>query len=522
MVPGMVSHRIDEGVAIDTREPGGVSNGSNKRSLSLIGTALVMGLALTACDAGAVSAPVTTAPAGTTSTGAVEEEGPTPVIVDYSPTVSDVGGLLYLLAHPGVEVIAVSLPVTGEAGCDLGVEVTLGILAMFGRDDVPVACDPEVPAGAKPWPAEFLAGQRNLRFGLPAPVATPSDLSGPDLIAAAAAGAGRPVVLYAVGPLTNVARALDRHPDLAGYLDRIVIMGGAVDAPGNVEGTNAEWNLWIDVQSAAEVIASGVPVTLVPLDATEDVPVPGWYERVLADANQSDAIVYLHRMVRTFPGVTSGFFYLWDELAASVAAGEDHVTTEEMRISVVVGGPDDGRTVHDDGANRVTVAVATPGAKAFYADFLGTLAGAPVEAGREATAAEAAYLRDVGAALSGLELVFEAAFSDPAFEAALSEGDYDGAAVSAALDRLLAGVTASYQAAAEVSPPPSLQELHDNLLDVFGLLVERRAEIVTAAAGAETWQAFEEVVSDVPDIAEGCSPIAEEAEFLGIEIELVC
>ena len=54
----------------------------------------------------------------TTTTGvvAVDTSGPTPVIVDYSPTVSDVGGLMYLLAHPRVDVIAISLPVTGEAG----------------------------------------------------------------------------------------------------------------------------------------------------------------------------------------------------------------------------------------------------------------------------------------------------------------------------------------------------------------------------------------------------------------------
>ena len=76
------------------------------------------------------------------TTVTVDLSEPTPVIVDYSPTVSDVGGLMYLLAHPDVEVIAISLPVTGEAGCDLGFEVTLGILAMFGQEAIPVACDP--------------------------------------------------------------------------------------------------------------------------------------------------------------------------------------------------------------------------------------------------------------------------------------------------------------------------------------------------------------------------------------------
>ena len=141
-----------------------------------------------------------------------------------------------MLAHPDVDVIAISLPATGEAGCDLGAEVTLGILAMFDREDVPVACDPDFPADAREWPPEFLAGHESLTAGLPEPDAVLSDEAAPDMIARVAAEAGRPVVLYAVAPLTNVARALQSHPDLAGNLERVVIMGGAVDAGGNVEG----------------------------------------------------------------------------------------------------------------------------------------------------------------------------------------------------------------------------------------------------------------------------------------------
>jgi pyrimidine-specific ribonucleoside hydrolase len=489
-----------------------------------VGTVVIaLGLLLAACDSSGATTTTTVEIAASTSTSAAAvEAGPTPVIVDYSPTVSDVGGLMYLLAHPDVEVIAISLPVTGEAGCDLGIEVTLGILAMFDQEDVPVACDPEVPDAARPWPEEFLAGHENLTFGLPESTATPSDLAAPDLIANAAAEAGRPVVLYAVAPLTNVARALDRHPELAGNLERIVIMGGAVDAPGNVFDANAEWNVWIDVPAAADVIASGVPVTVVPLDATNFVPVPSYYQRLLDEADQSDAIVYLGQMVRTFPAVTSGFYQFWDELAASVAAGEDHVSTEDMTILVVEGGTDDGRTARDDGGHAATVAVAVPEPNAFYADFLGTLAGSPVEAGREATAEEEAYFRAVEAATSNLEAVFEAVFDDPAVEAAFSGGEYDGPAVTAALDVLLSGVAASYEAITEIVPPPSMQALHDNLVGIFGLLVDEKQAILDAVAAADSFALFEEVVTDIPSIAEACQPIADEAVFLGVDIELFC
>ena len=308
------------------------------------------------------------------------------MIVDYSPTVSDVGALLYLLSHPDVEVLAITLPVTGEAGCELGLEVTLGILAMYERDTIPVACDPERPQGAEEWPAEFLAGQENLTFGLPDYNGTGADdRPAHQLIADVVAASDRPPILYAVAPLTNVARALDRHPDVADQLDRIVIMGGAVDVPGNLDEApgrsgDAEWNFWIDVAAAARVLDGEATITLVPLDATNHVPVPGLWQSDLEEAEQTEPIKYLSSLVRTFPAVTSGFYYLWDELAASVAAGEGLVATEELNLIVVQEpGAGYGSTVRDESGGRASVATAVPDPANFYSNFIATLAGAPVD-----------------------------------------------------------------------------------------------------------------------------------------------
>lgn len=298
---------------------------------------------------------------------------PIPLIVDYSPTVSDVGGLMFLLSHPRVDVIAISMSETGEAGCSLGIDVTLGILAMFGREDIPVACDPTVPDHAHRWPAEFLEGNEKLLDGLPQPTVGATDEVVSDLIARVAAESDRPVTVYAVEPLTAIAKALADHEGLAGDIERIVIMGGAVDASGNVFDSQAEWNLYIDTHAAADVVGSGIPVTLVPLDATNDVPVPNRYGEKLSDWPPSDAISYLRGLVERFPSVTSGFYFLWDELAASVAAGETFATFEEMNLAVVVGGPDDGRTVRGGGA-LVTVATGVEKPDLFYEHFLETLA----------------------------------------------------------------------------------------------------------------------------------------------------
>ena len=298
-------------------------------------------------------------------------DNPIPLIVDYSPTASDVGALLYLLSHPNIDVLAITLPVTGEAGCQLGADVTLGILAMLERENIPVACDSDRPVGAKEWPAEFLTGHEALTFGLPDPVSVLDPRPAHQLISDVVAASERTVTLYAVAPLTNVARALQVHPETKDRIDRVVIMGGAVDAGGNVQGTDAEWNLWIDAPSAASVFASGAPITLVPLDATNDVLVPDLWQSDLEAAEQSDAVGYLTALVGTFPAVTSGFYYFWDELAGAVAAGEDLVVAEEVGLVVT----DDGSTVRDPAGVPVVVATGVGDPAGFYAHFLSTISG---------------------------------------------------------------------------------------------------------------------------------------------------
>lgn len=296
------------------------------------------------------------------------------VIVDYSPTVSDIGGLMYLLSHPSVDVVAVTLPGTGEAGCELGVEVTIRLLGILGHPQIPVACDPEIPPDAHRWPDEFLAGQNQLVEILDPVSVRSTQLSPADLISNIAAEPGPPLLIYAVAPLTNIARALESHPELTETVDQIVVMGGAVDTQGNVEGRNAEWNFWIDPRAAATVLQSGIPTILVSLDATNDVPVPSGYQARLETVEQTPAIAYLAELVDTFPGVTGGFFYMWDELAAMVAAGESIVMTEAVIIEIGDSGPNEARTVRSDSGSPVTLVTGVPDPETFYAKFLGQLA----------------------------------------------------------------------------------------------------------------------------------------------------
>jgi inosine-uridine nucleoside N-ribohydrolase len=460
-----------------------------------------------------------TSPAVTPTTVGSAEGEPIPVIVDYSPTVSDVGGLMYLLSNPALEVLAISLPVTGEAGCDLGLEVTFGVLAMFGREEIPVACDQERPVWAGDWPAEFLAGHENLAFGLPDSDAIPASRSGPDLIAETVLASDRPVVLWAVAPLTNVARALDRHPQIGDQIERIVIMGGAVDVPGNTFDQAAEWNLWIDPPAAASVFSSGVPITMVPLDATNAVPVPVWYRGSLETAEQTAAIDRLSTYLRLFPAVTSGFFFMWDELAAAVVADPSLVSSETASVRVVEGGPDAGRTIRSPQGRELTLATGVPQPDLFYQEFLSTLGGSPVSIGPSATAEEQAYFEALNQALA--ETMSE--LNDAFVSGDIFGEIYDAEVATDAFDRVLTAQIEAIPLAEQLSPPDSMVELHQAYLSELHELAGIREDILAVAAGATSWEDFSSRLAGLwPDGPRACTELIEKAKVLGLEAQLPC
>ncbi len=161
-------------------------------------------------------------------------------------------------------------------------------------------------------------------------------------------------------------------------------MGGAIDVTGNVAtdpagmGTPgpAEWNVYADPAAADAVFRSGIPITLVPLDATNDVPVDAAFVGALeADHTAAGADVAYELLARV--GVT-GFDYLWDALAAVVAVDETVATIEPMTLAVVTEeGPDSGRTIRADDGAEIRVATGADRA-AFEERFLaGLRVGAP-------------------------------------------------------------------------------------------------------------------------------------------------
>lgn len=295
------------------------------------------------------------------------ENTPIPVIIDTDMAPDDWMAILYLLQTPLVEVKAVTVVATGEAHARPGTGNALGLLALVNKTGIPVACGRKTPLrGDHKW-SLLVRKLVDWRFGLSLPRKRdrPSPLTAVELLFQQIMESSCKVVLFAIGPLTNIAVAIQQHPGIVDRIERIVIMGGALNVPGNitlpgfrrVENHTAEWNIYCDPYAAGLVFASGVPITLVPLDVTNTVPMTrDFYERS-AQLRLTPAADFVHRtMGRLKYLIDRHEYYFWDPLAAVLAAHEEIGEYTGMELKVIAQeGLESGRTLESTEGHAVRV-----------------------------------------------------------------------------------------------------------------------------------------------------------------------
>ena len=290
-----------------------------------------------------------------------------PVVIDVDLDASDLLAVAILVRDPALDVRALTVSATGLIHCEPGLRVGRGLLDALGRPDVPVACGRETAGGdARPFPDAWREGaDRAWGMSLAGAEPDPDPGTAVELISRVAGTSDRPVTIFAAGPLTNVADALLADPGLAARGDRLHVMGGVVDALGNVivddvsQGDRLEWNFVADPDAVGVVFASAVPIDLVPLDATDDVPVPAdllaWLEEDHAAAGADIAYELLLR----FPGrVSDPGSQLWDELAALAVSQPSLVSWETADLTTVTDGRSAGRIERDPAGRQVRFASA--------------------------------------------------------------------------------------------------------------------------------------------------------------------
>ena len=301
-------------------------------------------------------------------TTAVSAQDPVPVVIDSDMTSDDWMATLFLLNDPDFTVKAITVTGTGFAYCDAGVQSALGLLALTDYGDVPVSCGAESPLmGDNAPPAEWRTTLETVAgLGLPEggdPVAQDAVA----LFTSTIQDSPEPVTVLALGPLTNVGAALEATPAVAENIEMIYVMGGAVDVEGSMvseENTVAEWNIYCDPHAARLVFESGAPITLVPLDATNEVPVtPEFVDQLDAGKTTPEAEFVAALLANNAESIETGNYYFWDPLAAVVMSDPSLVTLTPRDVTVIdiPGAPDDGRTKPVANGSEILVATAPDG-----------------------------------------------------------------------------------------------------------------------------------------------------------------
>ena len=194
---------------------------------------------------------------------------PRKIIIDTDPGQDDAVAILLALASPEeIEELGITA-VAGHVPLELTAKNALIVCELAGKTDVPVYAGCDRPLGRDLVTAEHVLGKSGLDGpDLPAPTKTLTDGHAVDfIIETLRAEAPGTVTLCPLGPLTNIATALQRAPEIAERVQQIVLMGGAYFEVGNITPT-AEFDIYVDPEAADIVFKSGIDIVVMPLDVT--------------------------------------------------------------------------------------------------------------------------------------------------------------------------------------------------------------------------------------------------------------
>ncbi len=277
------------------------------------------------------------------------------VIIDTDAGPGDLMAIAFLLSRPDIHVEAITI-VNGMAHVPAGGRNVLRLLGLAGRNDIPVYLGKENPlSGSQEFPAEWRSAADELPgITLPEPARSPDPRSATDYLLKRLLDAAHPVQVLTLGPLTNLAEVFSHTPRAARTGRQLVILGGAVLVPGNlVDGgsfqtnnVSAEWNMFVDPAAAKIVFTSGAPIRLVPLDATQRVPIDmALFEQFKSRASMPLASFVAQVLATDREQIRQGYYFALDPLAAVVLANSAVVTFRPLAIEISDKPGELGRTV---------------------------------------------------------------------------------------------------------------------------------------------------------------------------------
>jgi len=308
------------------------------------------------------------------------------VLIDADPGTDDALAIMMALNSPELDVRGITT-VGGNARL---ADTTRNALRLMEYLGVPVATDQHGPGlpvsrgSAQPLRGRYhygyyYHGAAGLGVRLPSPIARPAVVRAPELMVRLASAFPGEITVIALGPLTNIARALDLEPKIAEWVTEVVAMGGAVEVPGNITPC-AEFNIYNDPLAAKIVLGSGIPIRLIGLNVTTrtyfERDEGAWVPGGSSTARLSRRI--LSNWFRSRPDARQ--YQLHDPLAVVAAVRPDLLTYRRASLAVETEDASQlGSTVATYGAGpaQVAVAVEVEGAMATVVKLLSASGSRP-------------------------------------------------------------------------------------------------------------------------------------------------
>jgi inosine-uridine nucleoside N-ribohydrolase len=266
--------------------------------------------------------------------------------MDVDTGVDDALALALAVRHPNIQLEAV-LSVSGNVGLELTTRNTLRVLDWLGASEVPVYAGNARPLAGPVREATHWHGVDGLGGAqLPDPKRPAAGTDAVMYLIETLMRAPGEITLVCTAPLTNLALAVTKCPEIVENVKEVVIMGGAARPPGNVTPT-AEFNVYADPEAAAIVFQQSWSLTMVGLDVTNRVTLSR-AERNALDSKKREAVLLreVTRHLFDVRGVTT--MALHDPLALLVAIEPDLVTTIDADVDVETRGMHTlGQTVVD-------------------------------------------------------------------------------------------------------------------------------------------------------------------------------
>jgi purine nucleosidase len=196
---------------------------------------------------------------------------PRKIIIDTDPGQDDAAAIMLAFASPELEVLGITA-VAGNVPLARTALNARIVAEICGRSDIPVYAGAEAPLKRKLVTAEHVHGKTGLDgVDIFEPARPLEQAHAVDfIIETLRANPEKTVTLCPLGPLTNIAMAFERAPDIAARIEQIVLMGGGYFEGGNITPA-AEFNIYVDPEAAEIVFGAGVPITMMPLDVTHKV-----------------------------------------------------------------------------------------------------------------------------------------------------------------------------------------------------------------------------------------------------------